>query len=90
MDIFRRDDVVGKTVIDTGGVVRGKVKEVTFRLNGVVSFAVERQDGKELEVLLSNVTGISDHVIVKNICKYCGSQLTQSEMWCPACKRAQS
>ncbi len=90
MDIFRRDDVVGKTVIDTGGTVRGKVKEVKFRLSGMVSLSVAGQDGKEFEVLLSNVTGISEHVIVRNLCKFCGSPMPQSELKCPNCGKFQS
>ncbi len=97
MKSFRKEDVVGKTVIETSGAVKGKVKDVVFDLASTITFVVEGTDGKDSNVAISRVTGISDHVVVKSeapaaagtACKYCGAPLTPGDKWCPACGRSQ-
>lgn len=97
---FRKEDVVGKTVIETSGSVKGKVKDVTFNLSGTVTLIVEGTDGRDVRIPLAKVTGISDHVVVKSdlespalasgeVCKFCGAPLTPGDAWCPSCKRSQ-
>jgi len=62
---FRKEEIAEKTVIDSSGKVMGKVKDLTFTLDGAITLIVERTDGSALQVPLSKVMGVSDHVIVK-------------------------
>jgi len=103
MRSFRKEDVVGKTVIETSGAVKGKVKDVVFDLGGGVTLLVQGEDGKDSHVPLSKVTGISEHVVVKietteetgaagygTTCKFCGAPKAIEERWCPSCGRSQT
>lgn len=102
MKSFRKEDVVGKTVIETSGAVRGKVNDVMFDLSGRVTLLVQGADGKDSQIALANVTGISEHVVVKTepggvasagagaTCRFCGAQMAADERWCPSCGRSQS
>ena len=66
MKTFKREDVVGKTVIETTGTVKGKVTDVTFDLGGGITLIVKGMDGTEYQVPVARVTGISDHVVGTN------------------------
>ncbi len=100
MKTFKKEDVVGKTVIETTGTVRGKVEDIVFDLGGTITFIVKGDDGKRIEVRVAKVTGISDHVIVRseepeaftpsNKCKYCGATKLPEAMWCPVCGKSQA
>jgi sporulation protein YlmC with PRC-barrel domain len=102
MRSFRKEDVVGKTVIETSGAVKGKVKDVVFDLGGGVTFLVQGAEGKDSQIPLTKVTGISEHVVVKGeeptgqgpsgygtTCKFCGAAKPNEERWCPSCGRSQ-
>lgn len=99
MKSFRKEDVVGKTVIETSGSVRGEVTDVLFDLEGGITFLVKGRDGKESQVKTSDVTGISEHVIVRgsqtpgvkagNTCRFCGAAIGQGASWCPSCGKSQ-
>jgi sporulation protein YlmC with PRC-barrel domain len=103
MRSFKKEDVVGKTVIETSGAVKGKVRDVMFDLGGGVTFLVQGADGKDSQIALSKVTGISEHVVVEGetatesgasgygtTCKFCGAQKLAEERWCPSCGRSQT
>ncbi len=103
MRSFRKEDVVGKTVIETSGMVKGKVKDVVFDLNGTITLVVEGADGRDSQIPVSRITGISDHVIARSdiavgvstsstgtSCKFCGASIAPDEAWCPNCKKSQS
>ncbi len=102
MKSFRKEDVVGKTVIETSGHVKGKVQDVVFDLSGTITFVVHGEDGKDSQVPVSRVTGISDHVIMRSdsaegqapasstTCKYCGAAKAPNAVWCPACGKSQA
>jgi sporulation protein YlmC with PRC-barrel domain len=98
MKSFRKEDVVGKTVIETSGAVKGKVKDLMFDLNGTITLTVEGLNGKESLVPVAMVTGISDHVVIKSEpivgqgvkCKFCGAPLSPGVVWCPSCGKSQS
>lgn len=103
MRSFRKEDVVGKTVIETSGTVKGKVKDVMFDLEGGVTFQVQGADGKDSQIPLSRITGISEHVVVKGetptesgtsgfgtTCRFCGAPKPAEERWCPSCGRSQT
>jgi sporulation protein YlmC with PRC-barrel domain len=62
---FHKEDIEGKTVIETTGKVAGKVKDITFSLDGTITLIVLKEDGTERPVSLKQVVGISDHVIVR-------------------------
>lgn len=100
---FRKEDVVGKTVIETSGVIKGRVKDVIFNLNSTITIIVEGADGKDAQIPLAKVTGISDHVVVRSdptavpttsssgaSCKFCGTPIKLGETWCPSCGKSQS
>lgn len=53
-------------VIDSSGKVRGKFKDLLFRLDGTVTVVAETEDGADALIPFSRVMGISDHVIVKS------------------------
>jgi len=100
MKTFRKEDIVGKPVIETSGTVKGKVKDITFDLSGTITLIIEGIDGNESQVPVSKVTGISDDVVVKSelagatasgsTCKYCGKPITPGQTWCPSCGKAQA
>jgi sporulation protein YlmC with PRC-barrel domain len=62
---FHKEEIVDKTVIDSMGNVRGKVKDVIFSLDGSVAFIIENTEGGEARVPLNKVLGISDYVIMR-------------------------
>lgn len=102
MRSFRKEDVVGKTVIETSGTIKGKVTDVIFDLGGTVALVVETPDGTESRVTTSKVTGISEHVVVRSeandasepspgtSCKFCGASITSGTIWCPSCGKSQA
>lgn len=63
---FRKEEIAEKTVIDSSGRIIGKVKDLTFTLDGSITLIVERQDGSALHVPLNRVMGVSDHVVIKD------------------------
>ena len=102
MKSFRKEDIIGKPVIETSGTVKGKVKDLMFDLSGTITLIIEGTDGKESQVPISRVTGISDDVVVKSdqaavaprpasggACRYCGTPMTPSQTWCPKCGKSQ-
>ncbi len=103
MKSFRKEDVVGKTVIETSGTVKGQVADVLFDLGGAITFLVRARDGTESQVKISDVTGISEHVVVRgsqapsatgprggNSCRFCGATIAQGAQWCPSCGKSQA
>jgi sporulation protein YlmC with PRC-barrel domain len=62
---FRKEEIADKTVIDSSGKVAGKVKDITFTLDSTVTLVVVKLDNTEVQVPLSKVMGVSDHVIVR-------------------------
>ena len=103
MRSFRKEDIVGKTVIETSGAVKGKVKDIVFDLGGGVTFVVQGADGKDVQIPLLKVTGISEHVVVQGeaapesgasgygtTCRFCGASKPAEERWCPNCGRSQT
>jgi len=99
---FRKEDIAGKAVIDSSGRNTGKVKDVTFTLEGMITLIVERNDGSEVSVQMSRVMGVSDNVVVRDestpkmlvpspgmtICRSCGHEAPIGTLWCPACGKS--
>lgn len=103
MKSFRKEDIIAKPVIETSGTVKGKVKDITFDLSGTITLIVEGADGKDFQVPISKVTGISDDVVVRSdsatgpiatatglACRFCGKPMTPGQTWCPSCGKAQA
>jgi sporulation protein YlmC with PRC-barrel domain len=64
--LFHKEEIAGKTVIDSTGRVTGKVKDVMFSLDGGVILVVEKKDGAEVQVPLSKVVGVSEFVVTRS------------------------
>ncbi len=64
--LFRKEDIAGKTVIDSSGLTTGKVRDVVFSLDGEVILVVEKKDGAEIQVPLNRVAGLSEFVVTKS------------------------
>ncbi len=64
---FRKEEVEGKTVIDSSGKVTGKVKDIVFSIDGNVTLIIEKPDGAETQLPLSRVMGISEFVVMKEL-----------------------
>jgi sporulation protein YlmC with PRC-barrel domain len=103
MKSFRKEDIIAKPVIETSGTVKGKVKDVTFDLSGTITLIIEGVDGKDFQVPISKVMGISDNVVVRSdqvarpispasglTCRFCGTPMTAGQTWCPSCGKAQA
>jgi sporulation protein YlmC with PRC-barrel domain len=103
MKSFRKEDILGKPVIETSGTVKGKVKDVMFDLSSTITLIVEGLDGKESQIPIVRVTGISDNVVVKSelpaaaptpstgmSCKFCGKPMSPGQTWCPSCGKSQT
>jgi sporulation protein YlmC with PRC-barrel domain len=102
MKSFRKEDIIGKPVIETSGTVKGKVKDITFDLAGTITLIIDGVDGNDFQVPISKVTGISDDVVVRSDlatgassaqgqnCKYCGKPISPGQTWCPSCGKAQA
>jgi sporulation protein YlmC with PRC-barrel domain len=62
---FHKEELVGKSVVDSLGNVRGKVKDVIFSLDGNVALIIDNMEGAEARIPLNKVTGISDYVVMR-------------------------
>jgi len=62
---FHKEELVGKTVVDSLGNVRGKIKDLIFSLDGNVALIIDNQDGSEARIPLNKITGISDYVVMR-------------------------
>lgn len=62
---FHKEEIAGKTVIDTTGKVVGKVSDITFTLDSTITLWVQKDDGTTAQIPLGKVMGVSDHVIVR-------------------------
>lgn len=62
---FRRDDFLGKDVIDSKAVRTGKVKDISFDTSGHIALAVETKDNAEKIVSLDRVAAVGDVILLK-------------------------
>ncbi len=61
---FRREDVVGKTVVDANGKILGKVSDIGFDLKGNLVMVIG--EGEEQNyVFFSNIQAVGDVVLLK-------------------------
>lgn len=101
--LFHKDEVTGKTVIDSTGKVTGMVKDVLFSISGEVMLVVAKKDGTEIQVPMSRVVGLSEYVVTRNDalpqtaqappqaqpeCKFCGHEMGPT-VYCPGCGKSQ-
>ena len=99
---FRKEEIAGKSVIDSSGKNTGKVTDVTFTLEGKITLIVEKNDGGELLIPMTRVMGVSDNVVVRDesaprigaptpgmiACKSCGREAPIGTLWCPPCGKS--
>ncbi len=62
---LKREDVVGKVVIDGNANSMGTVKDIAFSPTGDLAFVVEKKDGTEEMVPLSKVDRIGEYIVLK-------------------------
>lgn len=63
-EYLKREDVVGKTVIDGKGDSLGVVKDIAFSIRGEIAFVVEKKDGSTESVPLSMVERIGEYIVL--------------------------
>jgi len=62
---FGKEEVEGKTVIETNGNRLGKAKAVAFSLEGATVLFVEKDDGTENQIPMSKVMAIAEFIVVR-------------------------
>ncbi len=63
-EFLKREDVVGKTVIDGKGDSLGVVKDIAFSIRGEIAFVVEKKDGSTVTVPLAKVERIGEYIVL--------------------------
>ncbi|MEM2876251.1 MAG: zinc ribbon domain-containing protein [Candidatus Bathyarchaeia archaeon] len=63
--VFKREELVGKTVIGQDAYVSGKVKDLAVTEEGKLGLLVEEKDGREKVILFDDVHKIGDVVLLK-------------------------
>ncbi len=63
-EYLKREDVVGKTVIDGRGNSLGVVKDIAFSVRGEIAFLVEKKDGSLESVPLTRVERIGEYIVL--------------------------
>ncbi len=62
---FRKDEVAGKTVVETSGKALGKTKDIAFGLDGTVAMIMETNDNTEELITMDRVLGVGDYIVIK-------------------------
>jgi len=62
---LRREELIGKIVIDENANTYGKVKDVVFSVSGEVAFVVEKKDGSDEIIPLSEISKIGEYILLK-------------------------
>lgn len=63
--LFRKDEVDGKTVVETTGNTFGNAKDVAFGLDGTVALIVLDKDNNEVQVTMDRVLGVGDYIVIR-------------------------
>ncbi|RLE58650.1 MAG: hypothetical protein DRJ35_07495 [Thermoprotei archaeon] len=63
-EYLKREDVVGKKVIDGKANEMGVVKDIAFSTRGEIAFLVEKKDGSMETVPLSKVERIGEYIVL--------------------------
>ncbi len=63
---FRREDVVGKTVVDASGKILGKVTDIGFDLKGNLVMVIGDEEEQNY-VFFSNIQAVGDVVLLKTV-----------------------
>lgn len=62
--MFRKDELAGKTVIESSGKSLGKAKDVAFGLDGSIALIVAANDGSETQIGMDRVAGVAEYIVV--------------------------
>jgi sporulation protein YlmC with PRC-barrel domain len=84
---FKREDVLGKVVIDSEGKRSGSVKDVAFSVGGEIALLVEGEE-EEVVVPLDRVSAIGDFVLLKPkavSAESKGAEKRPGAVVCPTC-----
>jgi len=62
---FKREEVLGKEVIDDEGMKIGTVKDLAFSVDGKIALVVERPNKSEIKFAIESINKIGDVILVK-------------------------
>lgn len=62
---FKREELVGKLVIDQEACIEGKIKDLALTENGKMGLLIEREEDVDMLIDLENIQKISDVVLLK-------------------------
>lgn len=63
--MFRKDELVGKVVVEASGKSLGKAKDLAFGLDGTVVLIVEGNESQEVQVSMDRIAGVADYIVVR-------------------------
>jgi len=62
---FKREEVLGKEVIDEEGMKIGTVKDLAFSVEGKIALVVEKPNKSEIKLAIELINKIGDVILVK-------------------------
>lgn len=62
---FKREEVLGKEVIDEEGMKIGTVKDLAFSVEGKIALVVEKPNKSEIKLAIESINKIGDVILVK-------------------------
>lgn len=65
-DFYKREDLLGKLVVDQEASITGKIKDFALTKEGEMGLLVENDDGNEQIIMLEDVKKIGEVVLLKS------------------------
>ncbi len=95
---YKREELIGKQVVNQDGNIVGTVKETGYDAEGRMAIIVQTKDGKEQYYSIADIRGIGDVVILREnaglptpasvggvVCPYCGYVNPPGSLFCMKC-----
>ncbi|WP_187152673.1 zinc-ribbon domain-containing protein [Acidianus manzaensis] len=79
--IYKREDIVGKQVINQDGNIVGIVKDTGYDESGRMAIIVSTKDNKEQYYSITDIRGIGDVIVLREI----QPQIPPNSIICPNC-----
>lgn len=61
---FTKKDVENKIVVDVSGKSAGTGRDIAFSLDGRLALVVAGKNGKEIQIPMSRVMGVTEYIII--------------------------
>jgi sporulation protein YlmC with PRC-barrel domain len=74
---YRREDLIGKQVINQDGIIIVTVRETGYDTEGKMAIIVSTKDGKEAYYSISEIRGIGDVIVLKEYSRQMQNIYTQ-------------